>query len=338
MSAFDDLQRQLLQSVARRAREHPAGVEPAVAARSRRWRPARSRRGLLLLAAPFLFIVAAATAATIVARSGESPADALIARVMKDTQSAPACRRVGPRKAALSDEAPDPRITAVLPRLASPPPVAPGPWVIALAERNSGGAVLARTIRSIRLPGGIGLIVYVAHGQGPFTLRDPRRCLAARLRRLAQLRPQPRDPLRRRVARTLTAMPETDPGLQSLALVHRQSRSQLDGGGASIPLLSTDTTLPTGILFSGSSCLTPRSGRPRCSPVLYGGVAAPRVAYLTVQSPVRGRARARGRTRVRLRVAVAEGFFAFTQPRHSPRELLVQHARDGRVLATSPVR
>jgi hypothetical protein len=335
MSAFDDLQRQLLESVSRGAREHPEGAGSAGARASRRWRPPRSKRALLLLAAPFLF-VAAATAATIVARSTESPADALTARVLKDTAGAPACRSVGPRKAALSDEAPDPRITAVLPRLASPPPIAPGPRVLALAERNSGGAVLARTIRSVRLPGGIELIVYVAHGQGPFTLRDPRRCLTARLDRLAQLRPRPRDPLRLVVARTLRAMPEIDPGLQSLTLIHRQTGSEIDGGGASIPLSSNEKALPTGILFSGSSCLAPRPGMSRCSPVFYGGIVAPRVAYITVQPPPRARAR-RGRA-ARLRVAVVEGLFAFTLPRNSPPEMLVQRAADGRALAAGPVR
>ena len=74
-----------------------------------------------------------------------------------------------------------PVITATLPALARAPHDPPPPAVVALAERNSGGAVLARTIRVVALPDGLSLIAYVAHGQGPFTLVDPRRCLAARV-------------------------------------------------------------------------------------------------------------------------------------------------------------
>jgi hypothetical protein len=323
VSAFDDLQRQLLASVARRS-----GPARSGARLSRWWRGGRRGRGLLLVAMPLVF-VAAAAAATIATRIGESPANALFSRVLTATGSPSSgpCRIVGGRlHAPLSDEAPDPLITAVLPGLASTPRVPPSASAVALAEHNSGGAVLARTIREVHLPDGITLIVYVAHGQGPFTLVDPKRCLSARLAELAQLRPDADDPLRRQVARTIEASPDTDPGAQSLSLSHREH--DLLGGGASFPV-GPRQPLSTGVLFSGSGC-----ERRRCSPIFYGGIAAPKTAYLTL-TPVRHTGTHRGR--IRRRIAVVEGFFAFTVPRGTGPELVIERARDGGVLAASPL-
>jgi hypothetical protein len=328
MSAFDDLQSQLLESVARRAgsRLAPGGERPS------RWRRfARPRRGLVLVAVPFVF--AAAAAAAIVTQSGESPALALENRVLTLTGTGSAtkgpCRILGGRhRAALSDEAPDRGITAVLPQLATAPRDPPAPRAVALAESDSGGAVLARTIREVDLPQGITLIVYVAHGQGPFTLVNPRRCLAARLATLARLRPGTHDPLRREVARKLERLPDTTPGVQSLSLHY--SQGDVDGGGASFPLLPGERELPTGVLFSGDSC----SAGGHCSPVHYGGIAGPTTAYLTVApAPHAGR----HNLGVRRRVAVIHGLFAFTLPNDVGPEIVTQRARDGRALATSPL-
>lgn len=331
MSALEDLQRQLLDSVARR--QTAAGVR-----RSRRWSAsgrATHRRWLALVAIPLLF--AAAAAAKIVTQADESPANALVNRVLGDTGASAACRMTGPRKSGLSSEAPDPRITATLPALAHPPRDPPAPAVVALAERDSGGAVLARTIRVVRLPDRISLIEYVAHGEGPFTLVDPRRCEAARLALLARLRPGRHDRLRETVARQLTQMPETNPGTQSITLNHLEQRpgAPLDGGGASFPLSATDAVLPTGVLFSGSGCEYARPGHPAyCTPILYGGIVKPATAYLTLQPAPRIPATGDGR-RIRRRVGVREGLFAFTVPRDTGPELVVQRARDGRPLAVS---
>ena len=235
MSAFEDLQRQLLESVGSRTGSRSASGRE----RPSRRRPAtRARRGLALIAISFVF--AAAAAAAIVTRSGESPARALENRVLTLTDTGSAtkgpCRIVGGRhRATLSDEAPDAGITATLPRLATAPPDPPSPRAVALAENDSGGAVLARTIREVHLPQGIALIVYVTHGQGPFTLLDPLRCLDERLATLDRLRPAADDPLRREVARRLKDLPDTTPGVQSLSLHY--SQGGVDGGGTSFPLL-----------------------------------------------------------------------------------------------------
>jgi hypothetical protein len=358
VSAFDELQRQLLDSVARGqagAAHEAAGHELAgreagtrsagAGARSpwlrRLWAPgdARRHRWLALIAIPLVF-AAAAAAATIVTQAGESPENVLLNRVLGDTGRAAACRMTGPRKSGLSSEAPDPIITATLPALARPPHVPPPAAVVALAERNSGGAVLARTIRVVALPGGLSLIEYVAHGQGPFTLVDPQRCLAARLARLAELRPRAHDRLREIVAQELRRMPETNPGTQSLTLTRREQRAgaPLDGGGASFPVLPGKAALATGVLFSGSGCEYARPGHPaRCSPIYYGGIVKPAIAYLTLQ-PAPGSRSTPGARRIRRRIGVREGLFLFTVPRGTGPELVVQRARDGRPLARSPLR
>jgi hypothetical protein len=356
MSAFDDLQRQLLDSVARRqesvaARETglAGSTAGAVGRRARRrwpgsrWLLARDgtqrRRWLVLAAIPLVF-VAAAAAAKIVTQSGESPENVLFNRVVGDTGRSAACRMTGPRKSRLSSEAPDPVITATLPALARPPHDPPPPAVVALAERNSGGAVLARTIRVVALPDGLSLIAYVAHGQGPFTLVDPRRCLQARVARLGELRPRAHDRLRAIVTQELMRMPETNPGTQSLTLLRREQRASapLDGGGASFPVLPGEASLATGVLFSGSGCENARSGHPaRCSPIYYGGIVKPATAYLTLE-PAGGARRGEHAYEVRRRIGVREGLFLFTVPRGTGPEVVVQRSRDGRPLARSPLR
>ncbi len=355
MSAFDELQRQLLDSVARRrasAADRETGLAGptagAVGHQTRRRAPgfrrlwardgAQRRRWLVLVAIPLVF-VAAAAAAKIVAQSGESPENVLIDRVLGETGRSAACRMTGPRKSGLSSEAPDPVITATLPALARPPHDPPPPAVVALAERGSGGAVLARTIRVVAMPDGLSLIEYVAHGQGPFTLVDPRRCLQARVARLGELRPRAHDRLREIVTQELMRMPETNPGTQSITLTRREQRAgaPLDGGGASFPVIASEAALPTGVLFSGSGCENARPGHPaHCSPIYYGGIVKPATAYLTLQ-PAPG-ARSRGTRRIRRRIGVREGLFLFTVPRGTGPEVVVQRSRDGKPLARSPLR
>ncbi len=332
MSALEDLQRQLLESVARR---HPGAVEQPARGRRAWRRHGAHRRWVALVAIPLVF-AAAAAAAKIATQVGESPANALDNRVLGVTGSSVACRMTGPRKSGLSSEAPDAPIRATLPALARPPHDPPPASVVALAERNSGGAVLARTIRVVSLPDGIRLIEYVAHGQGPFTLVDPRRCEAARLAVLARLRPRRHDALRESVARQISQMPDTNPGTQSLTLTHLDERAgaPLDGGGASFPVLPAQASLPTGVLYSGSGCENATPGHPAfCTPIFYGGIVKPATAYLTLQPAPTNLGR-----RIRRRIAVREGLFAFTVPRDAGPELVVQRARDGRPLEVSPLR
>jgi hypothetical protein len=188
----------------------------------------------------------------------------------------------------------------------------------------------------VRLPERVRLIEYVAHGEGPFTLVDPRRCEVARLALLARLRPGKRDRLRETVARQIRLMPETNPGTQSLTLTRIEQRAgaPLDGGGASFPVPPAQASLQTGVLFSGSGCENATPGHPaHCTPVFYGGIVKPSTAYLTLEPAPTNLAR-----RVRRRIGVREGLFAFTVPRDTGPELIVQRARDGRPLEVDPLR
>jgi hypothetical protein len=323
MSAFDELERQLLRSVRRRSDRR----RPRRLGAGGNWRGTRTRRGLLLLAIPLAF-AAAAAAATIATRTDGDSATLLFNRVLIATRPGPAnsgpCRSGGGRRAAsLSDEATDPRITAVLPELASAPQDPPSSETVTAAERSSGGAVLARTIREVRMPGGVTLILYVAHGEGPFTAVDPRECLAARLAALARLRPNASDPLRRRVARVLELQPDTNQRIQSLSLLHEQD-GRIEGGGSDP--LPPGRALPTGVTSWGYGCT-----RHGCSPTLYTGIVGPGTAYLTLAPARHARAGGRG---VHRRVAVVQGLFAFTLARDAGRESITQRAANGRPLVT----
>lgn len=323
MTGFDDLQIQLLESIDRRAN---TGTRTAYARFWARWRGKGVRRGVVAIAMPLVFVAAAA--ATIVTQAGESPTSALLVHVLDSsaTRSATSgpCRIVGGRhRAGLSDEAPDRAITAVLPELARAPSRPASKRVISYAEHNAGGTVLARTIREVHLPNGITLVLYIAHGQGPFTAVEPRHCLSARLATLAKLSPDPRSPVRQAVARKLRDMPDSDPLAQSLTIA-----DGLTGGSASIPLLPENEPLRTGIFFSGSGC----DPRGHCTPIFYSGIAGPKAAYLTLTPAPRATP---NRGRVRRRVAVLQGLFAFTLPRDTGAEILTQRASDGAALASS---
>ena len=132
-------------------------------------------------------------------------------------------------------------------------------------------------------------------------------------------------------------MPDTNPGTQSLTLTKLDQRpgAPLDGGGASFPVLATEATLATGVVFASSGCEYARPGHPaNCSPIYYGGIVKPDTAYLTLQPAPRA-TMTPGMRRVRRRIGVNEGLFLFTVPRCTEPELVVQHARDGKVLAES---
>jgi hypothetical protein len=323
MTAFDDLQVQLLESIERRTN---TATRTAYARLCARRRGKGVRRGVVAIAIPLVFVAAAA--ATIVTQAGESPTSALLVRVLGSsaTRSATSgpCRIVGARhRAELSDEAPNRAITAVLPELARAPSRPASKRVISYAEHNAGGTVLARTIREVHLPNGITLVVYIAHGQGPFTAVEPRHCLSARLATLAKLSPDPRSPVRQAVARKLRDMPDSDRRAQSLTIA-----DGLTGGSASVPLLPENEPLRTGIFFSGSGC----DPRGRCTPIFYSGIAGPKAAYLTLTPAQRA---APNTGRVRRRVTVLQGLFAFTLPRDTGVEILTERAPDGKALTTS---
>jgi hypothetical protein len=329
MTGFDQLERQLLDSVGRRASPLPDD-----ATRPRRWR-GPSRRGLAVALMPLAF--AAAAAGAIIARTGESPSMALLGHVLRGTDHTAACSSSGARRSALSEDSPYPQITAVLPGLATFPRTPPPAAAVALARNGGGGPVLARTIRVVNAADGIQMLLFVARGNGPFTLLNPETCLRTRLALLDSLRPNPHDQLRLAVARSIRAMRDTNPGLESVSLLVLRGPPGIGrGSGSSVPVLPGAAALPTGEWSAGQGCRhAPHSHRPVCSPIVYTGVAGPGVASIAVRPSGAGPAQ---RKSVQRRVAVSQGVFAFTLPLHHGPEVLVELARDGATVRTVPLR
>jgi hypothetical protein len=302
MSGYRDLERQLRESVRRRA--------AARAFSPRRWRSHR----MALALAPLALVGGVATAATQLRHgTGNENARSLAFQAVKDTSHEPACRMVGERTATIVDDAPPPAVTAALPELEAAPSVVPPP-LVAFVRRRAGGPILGRTLRLIPLGGGRRLLVFVAHGMDDFTLTDPAGCLRARRARLAQLRPDPNDPVRRAAERVLASYRDTMAGAESLDITVVPPGRATPGFGTGIPL-SGGNPVPTGIVVYGGG--------------LYVGIAKPQATSITLR---------RARSNQRRRIAVHHGFFAFTLPRHTGRMVLTQRAADGRPLGRQRIR
>ena len=307
MSGYRDLERQLRESVRRRA--------AARAFSPRRWRSHR----MALALAPLALVGGVATAATQLGHGtgNEEKARKLAFQAVKDTGHAPPCRTVEKRDAPIIDEAPPPEVTAGLPDLAAAPPVVSSE-LLTFVRRRAGGPVLGRTLRLIAVGGGRRLLVFVAHGQGGFTPADPAGCLRARRARLAVLAPDASDPVRKLADRFLAQLRDTMPGAESLDVNVVPPGQSSPGFGTGMPLTS-GTPLPTGIVVYGSG--------------VYVGIAKPGATSITVRP-----ARNNGRTSVRRRVAVHYGLFAFSLPRHTGPLVLTQRAADGRALGSERFR
>jgi hypothetical protein len=310
MSGYRDLERQLRESVRRRA--------TARAFSPRRWRSHR----MALALAPLALVGGVATAATQLGHTGgsEEKARSLAFRAIVDTKGAPACSIVGHAVASVVDDPPRPEVTAVLPELATAPAHPVTPAALAFVRRRAGGAVLGRTVRLIAVGERRRLLVFVAYGQGPFTLADPLGCLRARRARLAELRPDAGDPVRRAADRVLAESRDTTPTAQTLTVldVPPGRPAPAAGAGAGIPIVPGQA-LPTGILFQGSD--------------LYAGIAKPGASSITLRP-----SRKNTRLAILRRVAVHHGLFAFSLPRHTGPLILTQRAADGRALGTQRVR
>jgi hypothetical protein len=300
MSGYRDLERQLRESVRRRA-----------AARTfspRRWRSHR----LALALAPLALVGGVATAATQLGRGSGSEENTrrLAFQAVQDTRNVPACRMVGERDAPIVDDAPAPEVVAALPEVASAPARPAPAATLAFVRSRAGGPVLGRTVRLVAVGGGRHLLVFVARGQGPFTLTDPLACLRARRARLAKLRADPRDPTRQAADRVLAANRDTMPGAETLWLLDiPPGRSAPAGAGAGMQIVRGEA-LTTGIVFAGG-------GR-------YAGIAKRGATSIALRST--------RRHGLRRRVAVHHGLFAFTLPRHTGPMVLTQRAADGQVL------
>ena len=304
MSGYRDLERQLLDSVRRRA-----------ATRARRWRSHR----MMLALAPLALVGGVATAATQLhhGNGSEDKARQLAFQAVKDTRPAPACRMARLRDAPIVDDPPSREIVAALPGLETAPSSVPSE-LLRFARHRAGGAVLGRTLRVIPTGGGRRLLVFVAHGQGPFTLVDPTRCLRARRARLADLRPDPSDPVRQAADRVLAGLRDTMPRAQMLTVNVIPPGRDLPSAGAGMPL-DAGQPIPTGIVLSGDGA--------------YVGIAKPGATSIALR-PARGN----DHSAPRRRVAVHHGLFAFSLPRHTGPMVLTQRAADGQVLGKQRLR
>jgi len=305
MSGYRELERQLRESVRRRAATR--ALSP------RRWRSHR----MALALAPLALVGGVATAATQLVRAGtEKDPQKLAFRAVKETSNEHACQRVNGRAAPIVDDAPPPEFVAVLPRLAALTPRAAPADIVALARRQAGRAILGRTLRVVSVSDRLRLVVFVAYGDGPFALVDPQACLSARRARLAALVPDPNDATRQAADRLLAQMRDTMPNAQTLNLIVVRARRVGPTFGAGMQLTRP---LPRGIVAYGSG--------------VYVGIAKPEATSIALRL-----ARNNHRPAPHRRVAVHHGLFAFSLPRHTGPMVLTQLAADGHALGSERLR
>jgi hypothetical protein len=237
MSGYEELARQLRASVRELGTAAPSPRGP------------RRRHGLLVVLAALVVGGGVATAAqtgVLTARHDDGPsrsAAQLAAQVVRETISVHACRLVPAKVGATTVVASLPAPVAAL--------VAGGDAAAMRAAQrsNHGGPVVAGSAREVRLPDGSNVVLWVALGQGGFTLADPGGCLAARVAQLARDLPDPGSRLRQKAETILRADRGTMPGAQTLWLFRPTRRGGTGGGGAGIPL--DGAPLPTGQLLGG---------------------------------------------------------------------------------------
>jgi hypothetical protein len=227
MSGYEQLARQLRASVRELVRAPSGGP--------------RRRHGLLVVLAALVVGGGVATAAqTGVLAGGRDDgaprtAAQVAVQVTRETSATHACRLVPARVGA----------TTVVASLAPPVAalVAGGDEAATRAARrsNRGGPIVAGSAREVRFGGGSRVLLWVALGQGDFTLADQAGCLAARVAQLARDLPDPGSRLRQKAETILRTSGDTLPGRQILWVVRPSAHGF---AGAGIPLDSRP--LPTG--------------------------------------------------------------------------------------------
>lgn len=228
MSEFDDLERQLRQSV----RElRPDRTRP-------RWR----RRGLLLILVPTAVLAGAAGAAGILdGPSIASRANSLQREIRENTATDGPCRRAittrsGP--STFSDGKPLPELIRALPNLSRAPAAPVSDAVMAEALRAGGGAaVLRSTVRLAKFPDGARLLFLVTASNKNFTVVDPAECEKAREAALDDRAPDADPAVVDRARDQLARSIDTDPATQAYVISTRRIRPDgLGGGGGASPI------------------------------------------------------------------------------------------------------
>lgn len=306
MSAHDQLERQLRHSVREQvARQAPRPARPARPA-SPRW----PRHRLGALAATLLVAVTGVAVAgeVIDLRSTGHQINDLVADTLVRTGRLPACRPVGTRSAAISDATPSTRVTDALPALATFPRSAPPPSALALARPLAGQALLRRTVRSLRFPGGVRAVLYTTQGAGPQGPADPAACLQARLAQVVLLHPKDDDVQMGAIVR-LKSRPDTQPGAETLGLtVSAAPRRPWIAGAVTVP----EVGLRPGALLA-------RTPLPR-GRVFHAAIASPDAVRVTVRT-------AKGR---RVPARISNGILGFAAPAGDRRFTVAQRRADGR--------
>lgn len=287
--AFDELERQLRRAV--RAADNVRPLRPR-----RGW-----RRMSVFAVAGALTVSGGALAATqlVGGQSAETQGRKIALQAFRDTAAMPACTTVAPTsRLVLSDSAPLPEITTVLPSLASAAPSDDQARALSLIPRGSAsGAVLRRTVRTIAVGRGVTLVVYVQQGPGMRPVSDPDACGQARRERAAALDKGRSEDVKRWAERRLAEMQDTAPGSQTLWVSAHQRRG---ASGSGTPVRHGRPLHP-GLLFHG--------GVGRAHQSIYVGIASPRASHMLVRTKRRGRMRG-----VPERVAVTQGFYAVVLP------------------------
>lgn len=314
MSEFDDLERQLRESV-RDLRPAPTH------------RPWRRRRGLVLVLVPTAVLAGAAGASGILdGPSIASRANTLQAEIRESTALDGACRRAlpaGSERSTFSDAKPLPELTRALPNLERAPETPISDAVMAEALRaGSGDPVLRSTVRLAKFPDGVRLLFLATTSSKDFSVVDPARCARARRTalddRASGVDPNVFDRARERLARSV----DTDPAAQAYRVITRRIRPDgLGGGGSGSPVQTGHPIRVRNTWSSGAGG--------------FSAFADPRASTVHVQRVRPGR-RARiwrGEGAYTARIRVREGLFGFFGRGGSAgRYRITQYDRDGNVV------
>jgi hypothetical protein len=229
MSGYEELARQLRESVRELGAAAPRGP--------------RRRHGLLVVLAALVVGGGVATAAQtgmLAGGGGHSRSAASIAvRVARETSSQHICRLVPARVGATTVVAP------LAPPVAALVAGGDAAAMRAAQRTNRGGPVVAGSAREVRFGDGTRVVLWVAMGEGGFTIADPAGCLTARVAQLARDLPDPGSRLRQKAEMILRTSRDTTPGQQMLWVVRPTEHG---AGGAGIAL--SGAPLPTGQVFS----------------------------------------------------------------------------------------
>jgi hypothetical protein len=223
---------------------------------------------------------------------------------------------------ALQDAKPLPAITQLLPELATPSPSTDQRRALALLPPSAtAGPMLRRTLRTVALPQGLRLLVYVQLG-GPETVRDPVGCRRARRQRAAQLYQGGPLDVQTWALRRLAQLHDTVPGLQTLWVSVQSAARPGRMFGSGTPVIPGQTLHP-GLRASG----TAGNGRG-----IYVGIAGKRATQVLIHP------RRRTNVDVPAGVDVVSGFYGVVLPKGTGPVELREVAADGTVLRSLGLR